>query len=231
MRKKKRYLWLKYVIEWIVSLVAVVMLSPLFLIIMILEKALDGGEIFYMSTRIGHKGKEFRLFKFRGMVKGAQPIITDDLKFITTIDDQRITPLGKILRIGFDELAQLINVLKGEMCLIGPRPNLVWERKLYNSREERRLEVLPGITGLSQILDGRMLHIRDNYEIDVRYVEKSTWLTDLLIIIFTIPYSFGFKKFYKVFFKKYLINIPCQRTIDDLGGKIDKELTKNNVYL
>jgi len=133
--------------------------------------------------------------------------------------------------LGFDELAQLFNVLKGEMCIIGPRPNLQWEIQLYDERERKRLEVLPGITGLTQILDGRALHIRDNYELDVRYVENSKWYTDLLILIFTIPYSFGFRKFYRRFFKNYLENIPCQRSLDDMAGKIKKNLNKDNVFL
>jgi undecaprenyl phosphate N,N'-diacetylbacillosamine 1-phosphate transferase len=231
MKNSQRYWRLKYVLEWIIAFIAVVILSPLFILIAVLEKLLDGGDIFYVSTRIGLKGERFKLYKFRGMISDAKPIITKDLKFVTIENDPRITRLGRILRLGFDELAQLFNVLKGEMCIIGPRPNLQWEETLYDDRERKRLSVLPGITGLAQILDGRALHLRDNYELDVRYVENSNWYTDLLILIFTVPYSFGHKKFYRRFFKKYLENIPCQRTLDDLDGKIEKKLTRDTVYL
>lgn len=231
MKKSHRYWKLKYVIEWIIAFIAFVILSPLFILIAVLEKLQDGGDIFYISTRIGLKGKRFKLYKFRGMINDAKPIVTEDLKFVTIENDPRITKLGKILRLGFDELAQLCNVLKGDMCIIGPRPNLQWEETLYDDREKKRLNVLPGITGLTQILDGRALHIHDNYELDVRYVENSNFLIDLLILIFTIPYSFGYKKFYRIFFKKYLENIPCQRTMDDIDGKIEKKLTRETVYL
>jgi len=231
MYKNGRHWEIKYIIEWIIALLAVILLMPLLFLIALLEKLQDGGDIFYITTRIGLGGRKFNFYKFRGMVKNSKPIITDELQYITLKDVPMVTCLGKFLRLGFDELAQLINVLKGDMCLIGPRPNLQWEAKLYNEREKRRLDVLPGITGLTQILDGRALHIRDTYEIDVRYVENSTFSTDLLILIFTIPYSFGFRKFYRGFFRKYLENIPCQRALDDMAGKIKKDITKDNVFL
>lgn len=222
---------LKYSIEWIIAFTAVIVLLPLLILIALIIKLQDGGDIFYISNRLGYKGKSFKFFKFRGMVKDAKPIVTEDLKFITVKNDSRVTPFGKILRLGFDELAQLINVLKGDMCLIGPRPNLLWEKDLYDERESKRVNVLPGITGLSQVLDGRTLHVRDNYEIDVRYVENSNLWTDIKILVFTLPYSFGMKRFPKKYFKKYMEGIPCQRTKDDLAGKIKKELNKENVYL
>lgn len=231
MLNNHRYWTLKYAIEWIIALVAVLVLSPLFIIIAILEKLQDGGDVFYISTRIGKNGRRFTFYKFRGMVKNAQPIVSEELKFITLQKDPRITPLGKILRLGFDELPQLMNVLKGDMCIIGPRPNLQWEKELYDERESIRLNVLPGITGLAQILDGRSRHIRDTYELDVRYVENSGWHTDLLILLFTLPYSFGYKSFFRRFFRNYLNGLPCQRALDDIAGKIRKNVDKDSVYL
>ena len=222
---------LKYAIEWFTALIAVLVLSPLFIIIAILEKIQDGGDILYVSTRIGKNGKKFTFYKFRGMVKNAKPIVSEDLKFITLEKDSRITPLGRLLRLGFDELPQLFNVLKGDMCIIGPRPNLQWEKDLYDEREAIRLKVLPGITGLTQVLDGRSKHIRDTYEIDVRYVENSNLYTDLLILMFTLPYSFGYKYFFRRFFQKYLQGLPCQRALDDVSGKIKKTVNKDTVYL
>jgi len=231
MSKKTRFWELKYVFEWILALVAIILLSPLLILIALLEKLQDGGDIFYITTRIGKSGRKFTIYKFRGMVKDAKPIITNDLKFITLKNDPRVTRLGRILRLGFDELPQLFNILKGDMCIIGPRPHLQWEIQMYNIREHKRLQVLPGITGLTQILDGRSLHPRDNYELDVRYVENSRWYTDLLILIFTVPYSFGYLKFYRKFFKNYLENIPCQRALDDMAGLIKKDFNKDNVFL
>ena len=218
----KRYWKVKYLIEWLISFFAIIILSPIFLLIVILEKCQDGGPIFYISRRIGKGGKEFKFYKFRGMVIDAKPIISNELKYITVENDPRITHLGKILRLGFDELPQLFNIIKGDMCLIGPRPFPPWEFHSkgiqYDEREIKRLNVLPGITGLTQLLDGRSLHYRDNYELDVRYVENSTLKTDILIFLFTIPYSFGFKKFYRNLFKKYLENIPCQKAIDEMSA-------------
>ena len=230
-RENGRNWKIKYGIEWILALVLLITLLPIFLLIALLEKIQDGGDVFFVSSRIGKNGKTFSLYKFRGMIPGAKPIVTDQLKFITLPNDDRITRLGKILRLGFDELAQLINVVKGDMCIIGPRPNLQWEIKLYDERERKRLCVLPGITGLAQILDGRSLHIRDNYELDVRYVENSNLITDFLILIVTIPYSLGFTKFYIKWFKKYTHGIPCEKTISELSGKLSQVLSKNDVTL
>jgi lipopolysaccharide/colanic/teichoic acid biosynthesis glycosyltransferase len=222
---------LKYLLEWLIAFVAIIILMPLFVLIAVLEKLQDFGDVFYVSNRIGKNGTIFKLLKFRGMRKDAQPIVTNDLKFVTVKNDARITPLGKILRLGFDELAQLFNILKGDMCIIGPRPNLPWEKELYNERESIRLLVKPGITGLSQVLDGRALHIRDNYELDARYVESSTFITDLKILICTLPYSFGYKSLSKTLLKEFTYDLPCQRTIDDIEGKIEKQFTKDNIYL
>lgn len=221
---------IKYYFEWLLALLLIIILLPLFIVIGLLEK-IDGGKIFYKSIRIGKNGKPFVLYKFRGMIDGAKPIVSKELKFVTLKNDPRVTPLGKILRVGFDELAQLINIIKGDMCFIGPRPNLQWEKDLYDQREEKRLQVLPGITGLSQILDGRTMHMFDNYEIDVRYVEKSNLFTDIYIMLFTLPYSFGFKKFYLPLFEKYLKGLPCQRTQDAIDGTLEIKHSKETVYL
>jgi len=225
MQKLQSRNWkLKYFIEWSIAFIATIVLSPLFLIIGILEKLQDGGPVFYISKRIGRRGKEFKFYKFRGMVIDAKPIISSDLKYITIDNDPRITTLGRVIRLGFDELPQLFNILKGDMCLIGPRPFPPWEfhenGPQYDRREIKRLDVLPGIAGLTQLLDGRSLHYRDNYELDVRYVENSNLITDILIFIFTIPYIFGYKNFYRELFKKYLANIPCQKAIDEMSGNI-----------
>jgi lipopolysaccharide/colanic/teichoic acid biosynthesis glycosyltransferase len=203
----KRNWKLKYAIEWTISLFISIILFPLLLLICILELIPKFGAIFYISERIGKNGKLFNLYKFRGMRENSTPLITKELKYITLKDDPRITYLGKYLRIGFDELGQLINILKGDMCIIGPRPNLPFELGLYNEREIKRLLVLPGITGLAQVLDGRQLHYKQNYELDVLYIEFSSFSLDLKIILCTFFYMVGLKRLNMIILKRFLINI------------------------
>lgn len=216
---KNRNWKLKYIIEWIEALLAITLLSPLLIFIAILIKIQDGGPVLYKSKRIGRFGKEFTFYKFRGMKIDVQAIISHEKKYIVFDNDTRLTKLGRLLRLGFDELPQLLNIIKGDMCLIGPRPSMHWDDswgQQYDTREIKRLDVLPGITGLTQIVGGRSLHSRENYELDVRYVENSNIFTDILIFSLTIPYCFGLRYFIRRVFKKYLVNIPCQRTIAEI---------------
>ncbi|MCX5895530.1 MAG: sugar transferase [Proteobacteria bacterium] len=114
-------------------------------------------------------GKPFRILKFRTMTEDASGLP------LTVGDDIRLTKCSRFLRkLKLDELPQLINVLKGDMCIVGPRPDMPWQLDMYTSRERARILVLPGITGLTQIMNRRELSNADNYELDVCYVERST---------------------------------------------------------
>lgn len=176
-------------------------------IIIILQKILNPGSVFYISKRLGKNGKVFNLYKFRSMKEDASPIRSSDNKLITVVNDARITKFGKVLRLGFDELPQLINILRGEMCLIGPRPDLPEEINTYTERQKIRLLAIPGITGLTQVLDGRNLSNDDNLELDVKYFLQSTGLTDIKIAILTLPYSLFDKGIGRKYFNSYMKDI------------------------
>lgn len=203
----KRVWRAKYLVEWFVAVVGLVLILPLLAVLAVLIKMTSPGPVFYVSDRLGRKGRVFRLYKFRSMYVGVPQITAEDGKVLTLADDPRLTPIGKFLRLGFDELPQLINVLKGDMCLIGPRPDVPWELERYTPRQRRRLEVLPGITGLTQVVGGRELSNAQNYELDVRYVEASTFWTDVKILLCTLPYSLGAKSIGRRCFRRLLDGI------------------------
>lgn len=185
---------LKAAIERVLAALGFVLFAPVMLIVALLVKTTSRGPVLFTSERLGKCGRVFRLYKFRSMRVGVPPILGDDGKVLTIKRDPRLTSIGRLLRLGFDELPQLINVIKGDMCLIGPRPDVPWEIDQYSSRQQRRLQVLPGITGLAQVVGGRSMNNAQNYELDVLYVEHSTWRTDLRILLLTLPYSLGMEQ-------------------------------------
>ncbi len=206
-RTNSRNWALKYVFERAAGAAGLAALSPLLAGISVLIKLTSRGPVFYVSDRLGKDGATFSLYKFRSMKVDAEQILADDGQVITVEDDPRITAIGKWLRLGFDELPQLINVVKGEMCIVGPRPDLTWELPRYSARERIRIEVLPGITGFTQVVDGREMNNAQNYELDVRYVEHATPVMDVLVFLLTLPYSLGARKIGQVFFGKLLEGI------------------------
>jgi len=134
---------LKRLFDIVLSFVAILALSPLFLLVAILIKREDGGPVFYRGIRVGKNGKLFRTYKFRTMVDNAEKLGGST----TAWNDPRIIKVGRFLRkYKIDELPQLINVLKGEMSLVGPRPELEEHTRLYNQEEKIILSILPGIT-------------------------------------------------------------------------------------
>jgi len=183
----------KTVSEWLLALLLLVLLLPLFAVIALGIKLTSRGPAFYIDERVGRFGKAFRMVKFRSMHVDSPAIVTSERKVIVEENDPRVTPVGRVLRVGFDELPQLLNVLKGEMALIGPRPDTTWMLAEYTDDIRPRLQVRPGITGLAQVLGGRDLSPEDNYRLDVSYVGNwSPWL-DLRIALYTIPYVLGAK--------------------------------------
>ncbi|MSU54319.1 MAG: sugar transferase, partial [Candidatus Staskawiczbacteria bacterium] len=128
---------IKRIFDMFFSLLGLIILSPLFLVVAILVKADSRGRIFFMQERIGKDGKSFYPFKFRTMIEGAA---SQGMGNTVSKDDERITSLGKFLRKwGIDELPQLLNVLKGEMSLVGPRPTLRYQIEKYNDFQRKRL--------------------------------------------------------------------------------------------
>lgn len=189
----------KRIFDIIFSLLGLVILSPLFGIISILIKLEDGGPIFFRGTRIGWRGKPFKIFKFRTMVVNAEKIGG----FSAADDDPRITKIGKFLRrYKFDELPQLINVLKGEMSIVGPRPEVPYYVNMFTEEEKVILTVRPGITDWASLWNSNegailagspdpektyMEKIRpEKIRLQIKYVNDHSFWTDLKIIMLTL---------------------------------------------
>lgn len=173
---------LKRTLDFCLTLLAVVALSPFLLLIAIwLHFANKGAGVFFTQERPGKGGQIFKVIKFKTM--------TDERDANGNLlpDEQRLTKVGRFIRsTSIDELPQLINVLKGDMALIGPRPLLVQYLPLYNKEQARRHEVRPGITGWAQCHGRNAISWSKKFELDVWYVDHCSFLLDLKIILLTI---------------------------------------------
>ncbi len=189
----------KRFVDLLGSFLALILLSPLFLILAILINIDSPGPVFFKHKRIGRGGKTFYLYKFRTMIKNAEEILKEKLKSDSEFkkqfekeyklkDDLRVTKLGKILRkTSLDELPQFINVLKGEISLVGPRPIVKDELEKYGRHKEHLLVLKPGITGLWQVSGRTDLSYEERINLDIHYVQNwSLWL-DFKIMLKTIP--------------------------------------------
>ncbi len=169
---------MKRLIELFVSLVLLIVLTPLILIICLMVIIDLGRPALFTQTRSGKNSSEFKLYKFRTMSFA----VNSDGALLP--DEKRITRFGSILRSSsLDELPSLINVIKGEMSLVGPRPLPTKYLDLYSSKHKRRLEVKPGITGLAQINGRNNLSWQEKFDLDVEYVDKASLRLDLSILL------------------------------------------------
>jgi exopolysaccharide biosynthesis polyprenyl glycosylphosphotransferase len=177
------YRFVKRTIDFVLSLAGLAVFSPFWLIIIVLIKIDSKGKALFTQERVGKDGEMFKMFKFRTMKKDAD--LYEEAP--RSSDDKRITRIGKFLRkTSLDELPQLINVLKGEMSLVGPRPEMLFIVKTYTKWQKKRLEVKPGLTGLWQILGRKDLPLHENIEYDFYYIQNQSLLLDLVIMIKTI---------------------------------------------
>ena len=173
--------YFKRLFDFIVSLLALGALAPVFLIVLIVLLFSNKGKPFFFQRRPGKNERIFLLVKFRTMNDAR------DSNGELLPDEKRITRFGKFIRkTSMDEIPQLFNVLKGEMSLIGPRPLLVEYLPLYNSRQKRRHEVRPGITGWAQTNGRNAISWAQKFEYDVWYVENLNFVLDMKIIALTI---------------------------------------------
>jgi lipopolysaccharide/colanic/teichoic acid biosynthesis glycosyltransferase len=170
-----------------------VVVTPLLAAIAIAVKVTSPGPVFFVAKRIGLGGKAFSMFKFRSMSRNAPARISPDEKMLVTRGDDRLTPIGALLRVGFDELPQLWNVANGSMALVGPRPDAEWIHPRYTPRISGRLSVRPGITGLAQVLGSRDLSTAQGYALDLIYVREQGLLMDIWILLATVPYVAGLR--------------------------------------
>ncbi len=185
--KNKAYLKAKRVLDIILSVIGIVVLSPLLIISSICIKLTSKGPVIFKQKRIGKDGKVFDIYKFRSMIVGAENMGTG---VYSKKGDNRITKVGKVIRAtSIDELPQLFNILKGEMSFIGPRPVLTyhpWKYEEYTEEQLKRFVVRPGITGWAQIHGRKDVEWHKRIELDVYYVENISFKLDLKIFFKTI---------------------------------------------
>jgi lipopolysaccharide/colanic/teichoic acid biosynthesis glycosyltransferase len=163
-----------------VAALALVVLSPVLLIAAVAIKLGSRGPVIYRQRRVGRDGAEFELLKLRTMVAGSDPV---GVGTVVTRDDPRVTRAGRFLRrSSLDELPNLVNVLRGEMAIVGPRPTIPAQVKDYTPRQHRRHEVRPGLTGLAQVQGRAGIPWEARIEWDVEYVERRSAALDLKIL-------------------------------------------------
>lgn len=181
--------YIKRLLDWLIAALLLLLTSPILLItILLLAIANRGYGIFFFQERPGKDGKIFKIIKFKTMNDRR------DSQGILLPDHLRLTPVGKFVRASsIDELPQLINVLKADMALIGPRPLLVQYLPLYNKEQARRHEVRPGITGWAQVNGRNAISWQKKFELDVWYVDHISFRTDVMIFYKTIKSVFNRK--------------------------------------
>lgn len=172
---------MKRAFDLVVSAVSLILLSPCILIVAILVRLKLGAPILFTQSRPGKNDRVFEIFKFRSMTSE-----TDQHGNLLP-DETRLTKFGRFMRAtSLDELPGLVNVLKGDMSLVGPRPLLVEYLPRYNARQKRRHEVKPGITGWAQVNGRNAVSWEERFELDVWYVENQSFLLDLKILVMTV---------------------------------------------
>lgn len=178
--------FLKRIFDLILALVAL----PFWFIILIIIGPIiyiqDKGPIFYNAPRLGKNGRIFKMYKFRSMKVNAPDLRNEDGSTFNSEDDPRLTKIGKFIRkTSLDETPQLLNIIKGDMSIIGPRPSLPDAFKKYDSNSKRKFEARPGITGYSQAYFRNSIGLNDKVLKDIYYIEHITWLLDIRIFIKT----------------------------------------------
>lgn len=174
-------------IDFILALCGLIVLSPILLIVAILIKFESRGPVIFKQERLGRDGKSFEIYKFRSMCVGAEK---KGSGVYSGKNDARVTKVGKIIRAtSIDELPQFINILKGDMALIGPRPALTyhpWKYEQYTEHQKHMFDVRPGVTGWAQVNGRKEVEWPKRIELNVWYVENVSFLLDLKIFFMTI---------------------------------------------
>lgn len=175
----------------LLDLAASIIIFPFWLIILLIIGPIihleDKGPVFYNSLRLGKSGKVFKMYKFRSMKVDSPDIRNKDGSTFNSEDDPRLTRIGRIIRkTSLDETPQLLNIIKGDMSFIGPRPDLPEDIDRYNEYQRKKLEIRPGITGYSQAYYRNSASQKDKFDNDSYYAENLTFLFDLKIFLKTI---------------------------------------------
>jgi lipopolysaccharide/colanic/teichoic acid biosynthesis glycosyltransferase len=186
----------KRLLDIVVSLLALIALLPVFMITALSIVLENPGPVFFVQIRVGRNGHHFRFYKFRSMVLNAEKLKSElaaqneskDGVIFKMKNDPRITRTGRIIRkFSIDELPQLINVLKGDMSLVGPRPPVPKEVAEYTLEQRKRLHAIPGITGLWQVSGRSDIPFTDQVRLDLQYIQSAGVINDLHLLLKTIP--------------------------------------------
>lgn len=203
-RGTRVYPIVKRFVETILALILLILLAPLLLLLSAAVRLNSPGPTIFRQVRIGRDGKPFTCYKFRSMYSGIDSSthlaflsafvkndltgVADDQPIFKPVKSDQVTAVGRFLRkSSLDELPQLINVIKGDMSFIGPRPNVPAEVEAYQSWHRRRLEIMPGITGLAQVNGRSGISFDQIVEYDIAYIENESLMLDLRILRQTVP--------------------------------------------
>jgi len=196
-------LFFKRCFDFTLSLIAIILLSPVYIIVAILIKTKLGSPVIFTQERPGKDEKIFKMYKFRSMTSET------DAEGNLLPDEVRLTSFGKKLRsTSLDELPELFNILKGDMSMIGPRPLLIRYLPLYNGFQKHRHDVRPGLTGLAQVSGRNAISWEEKFEKDVEYTKEYSFLLDMKILFMTV----------KTVFKKEGISSDTSSTMEEFKG-------------
>lgn len=217
MGKHKAYgLYEKYfkrLLDFFLSLTALIILFPVLLFLTIVGTVAMGGNPFFVQERPGKDEVIFRLIKFRSMNN------KKDRQGKLLPDEKRLTKYGKLIRAtSLDELPELINILKGDMAVVGPRPLLVKYLPLYSTEQRHRHDVRPGLTGLAQVNGRNAISWEEKFQYDLDYVKRITWIGDMKIVLATVK---------KAFLKREGISQQGEATIEEFNGTPEKVTVSN----
>lgn len=194
-RKSMAYKLIKRLMDVLLSVVALIVLSPVFLMTAVAIRCEDNGPVFFVQQRAGKDMKPFRMYKFRSMYVNADEKLNEVMKnneqtghAFKIKNDPRITKTGKVMRrFSIDELPQFINIIKGDMSIVGPRPILTFQMEACSQYEKQRLVVQPGLTCYWQIGGRADIKWEEWVELDLNYIENMSLWTDIKMIAKTIP--------------------------------------------
>ena len=196
--------YIKRLLDIILDIISIVILSPIFLILIVCVYIKLGSPVIFKQKRPGKDEKIFSLYKFRTMTDERD----EDGRLLP--DEERLNSFGKKLRsTSLDEIPELLNIIKGDMSFVGPRPLLVQYLPLYNEKQKHRHDVRPGFTGLAQVNGRNSISWEEKFEWDIRYVENITFLNDCKIILKTI----------KIVFKREGISSNSSVTMEEFKGE------------
>ncbi|WP_346883818.1 sugar transferase [uncultured Algibacter sp.] len=199
--------------DFLTSLICIIILSPVFILVLVSLAFVNKGKPFFLQQRPGKNEKPFNVIKFKTMTDAK------DENSVLLQDAERLTIIGKFVRkTSLDEIPQLINVLKGDMSIVGPRPLLFEYVSLYTPEQKKRHNVKPGITGLAQVKGRNLMKFSERFVNDVYYVENLSFFLDIKILLMTVRVVF--------FGSSSIVNGQTVDSVDDIG--ISKNLSSNH---